>query len=77
MDYCYKNLEKLLEEACYRLPVNIIGKLINQAETIVIEQNNSFAFEEKLSLMIKDYSSMRRAMNLAQDNNPSSAIEAA
>jgi hypothetical protein len=79
MDYCYKNLEKLLEEACYRLPTNIIGNLINQAENIIINQNNSFAFEEKLTHMIKDYRSMRSAhkLNKEQDNNPKSSTEAA
>jgi hypothetical protein len=65
MSYSYDSLESILEEASYRLPVSLVGKLITQVENVITNLEDGYDLERKISDLIAEHTGTKvRVFNL-------------
>lgn len=78
MGYKYKSLEQALEQAAYRLPVSILGRLITQVEDVIAANADGAALERRIYGMISEFTSGQQAFSLKKleqnNNSPLSAV---
>jgi|GEM_PF-5890938 len=60
MSYNYDTLEQALEQAAYRLPVSMLGTLINRAEEVITVNADSAELEREINSMVYTSTHERR-----------------